>query len=239
MRNIDPLYKLQKNIKIAMLYLEDDDPVNAETFIRKAASLVMHNTVRCPASCRWLTLRSDTVSPGLARQHGSTASCCRAAVPGVPRSYAARARILLRRTLPLSCSTRRATRASWTPSASLWRRQPGERSGGCKHTCELLACPLASATQPPRPTACCLLRVASSQAKMPLQLQPCHMLGPRRIAGTTSSAQRPQPFQEAWSPRQTWSKRYRRPSRAPSWRWRGHSARACCPSCTRCVCVQP
>ncbi|KAJ9523261.1 hypothetical protein QJQ45_024043 [Haematococcus lacustris] len=40
MRNIDPAYKLQKNIKIAMLYLEDDDPVNAELYIKKASSLI-------------------------------------------------------------------------------------------------------------------------------------------------------------------------------------------------------
>ena len=37
---MDAEYKLQKNIKIAMLYLEDDDAVNAETFIKKAATLI-------------------------------------------------------------------------------------------------------------------------------------------------------------------------------------------------------
>lgn len=51
MRNIDPLYKLQMNIKIAMLYLEDDDPVNAEMFIRKASSLIAHSKVR--RSAQW------------------------------------------------------------------------------------------------------------------------------------------------------------------------------------------
>lgn len=40
MRVVDAEYKLQKNIKIAMLYLEDDDAVNAETFIKKAATLI-------------------------------------------------------------------------------------------------------------------------------------------------------------------------------------------------------
>ena len=40
MRNIDPSYKLQTNIKITMLYLEDDDPVAAETYIKKASSLI-------------------------------------------------------------------------------------------------------------------------------------------------------------------------------------------------------
>ena len=29
-RNVDNQYKLSKNVKIAMLYLEDEDPVNAE-----------------------------------------------------------------------------------------------------------------------------------------------------------------------------------------------------------------
>jgi len=40
MRLIEPEYKLSKNIKIAMLYLEDDDAVSAESFIRKASSLI-------------------------------------------------------------------------------------------------------------------------------------------------------------------------------------------------------
>lgn len=40
MRVLDPEYKLAKNIKIAMLYLEDDDAVSAETYIKKASSLL-------------------------------------------------------------------------------------------------------------------------------------------------------------------------------------------------------
>lgn len=40
MRVLDNQYKLQKNIKIAMLYLEDDDPVSAEQYIKKASSLI-------------------------------------------------------------------------------------------------------------------------------------------------------------------------------------------------------
>jgi len=40
MRNVDPAYKLHKNIKIAMLYLEDDDSFNAESYIKKASSLI-------------------------------------------------------------------------------------------------------------------------------------------------------------------------------------------------------
>ena len=38
--NIDPSWKLRLSIKIAMLYLEDDDPVNAETHIKKASLLI-------------------------------------------------------------------------------------------------------------------------------------------------------------------------------------------------------
>lgn len=37
---VDQHYKLRQNIKIAMLYLEDDDSVNAEMYIKKAAALI-------------------------------------------------------------------------------------------------------------------------------------------------------------------------------------------------------
>ncbi|EIE27709.1 hypothetical protein COCSUDRAFT_45959 [Coccomyxa subellipsoidea C-169] len=40
MRVLDDEYKLRQNIKIAMLYLEDDDAVSAEIFIKKAATLI-------------------------------------------------------------------------------------------------------------------------------------------------------------------------------------------------------
>ena len=43
---VDAEYKLEKNIQIAMLYLEDDDAVNAETFIKKAASLITGTKVQ-------------------------------------------------------------------------------------------------------------------------------------------------------------------------------------------------
>lgn len=49
MRVLDGEYKLQKNIQIAMLYLEDDDAVSAETYIKKASSLLSNCKVR-PAS---------------------------------------------------------------------------------------------------------------------------------------------------------------------------------------------
>ncbi|KAG2499790.1 hypothetical protein HYH03_002087 [Edaphochlamys debaryana] len=39
-RALEAAYKLRQNIKIAMLYLEDDDPVNAEMYIKKAAALI-------------------------------------------------------------------------------------------------------------------------------------------------------------------------------------------------------
>lgn len=40
MRVIDPEYKLGMCVKIAMLYLEDEDAVGAETFIKRASSLL-------------------------------------------------------------------------------------------------------------------------------------------------------------------------------------------------------
>lgn len=40
MRVVDAEYKLAKYIKIAMLFLEDDDAVSAETYIKKASSLL-------------------------------------------------------------------------------------------------------------------------------------------------------------------------------------------------------
>jgi COP9 signalosome complex subunit 4 len=39
-RAVEPQYKLATHIKIAMLYLEDDDPVSAESYIKKASSLI-------------------------------------------------------------------------------------------------------------------------------------------------------------------------------------------------------
>jgi hypothetical protein len=44
-RNLDPGYKLSRCVKIAMLYLEDDDPVSAELHIKKAATLIAQNSV--------------------------------------------------------------------------------------------------------------------------------------------------------------------------------------------------
>ncbi len=59
MRMVDAEYKLEKNIKIAMLYLEDDDAVNAETFIKKAASLITNTKVKTllckPLVCQFAT----------------------------------------------------------------------------------------------------------------------------------------------------------------------------------------
>ncbi|KAK9810912.1 hypothetical protein WJX73_007661 [Symbiochloris irregularis] len=43
MRVLDSEYKLRQNIRIAMLFLEDDDAVNAELYIKKASSLVASN----------------------------------------------------------------------------------------------------------------------------------------------------------------------------------------------------
>ncbi len=40
MRVVDNEYKLGKYIKISMLFLEDDDAVSAETYIKKASALL-------------------------------------------------------------------------------------------------------------------------------------------------------------------------------------------------------
>ena len=40
MRHLDSEYKLKQNIRIAMLWLEDEDAVNAELYIKKASSLI-------------------------------------------------------------------------------------------------------------------------------------------------------------------------------------------------------
>ena len=42
---VDAEYKLSKNVKIAMLFLEDEDPVNAELYIKKASSLLTSTKV--------------------------------------------------------------------------------------------------------------------------------------------------------------------------------------------------
>ena len=46
MRQVDDEYKLKQNVRIAMLYLEDDDAVNAEAFIKKAATLIANCKAR-------------------------------------------------------------------------------------------------------------------------------------------------------------------------------------------------
>lgn len=43
---MDSEYKLRQNVKIAMLYLEDDDPINAEAFLKKASALITSCKVR-------------------------------------------------------------------------------------------------------------------------------------------------------------------------------------------------
>ena len=45
-RLLGPEYKLKQNIRIAMLYLEDDDAVNAEAYIKKASSLIASSKVQ-------------------------------------------------------------------------------------------------------------------------------------------------------------------------------------------------
>ena len=48
MRVLDGEYKLRQAIRIAMLYLEDDDAVSAEMFIKKAATLIAASKVGAP-----------------------------------------------------------------------------------------------------------------------------------------------------------------------------------------------
>ena len=45
MRVLDSEYKLKQNIRIAMLYLEDEDAVNADVYIKKASSLIAGSKV--------------------------------------------------------------------------------------------------------------------------------------------------------------------------------------------------
>lgn len=40
MRQVDDQYKLEKYVKIAMLYLEDADHINAEVYIKRSAALI-------------------------------------------------------------------------------------------------------------------------------------------------------------------------------------------------------
>lgn len=47
---LDNEYKLRQNIKIAMLYLEDDDAISAELFIKKAATLIASCKVYGPSA---------------------------------------------------------------------------------------------------------------------------------------------------------------------------------------------
>ena len=62
---VDAEYKLSKNVKIAMLFLEDEDPVNAELYIKKASSLLTSTKAspdRCclPACTRGMLLLTVT-----------------------------------------------------------------------------------------------------------------------------------------------------------------------------------
>ena len=54
MRVVDAEYKLSKNVKIAMLFLEDEDPVNAELYIKKASSLLTSTKAGSGRCCLYL-----------------------------------------------------------------------------------------------------------------------------------------------------------------------------------------
>jgi len=64
-------YKLGKNIKIAMLYLEDEDAVSAEQYIKKASSLLSACKVRgrCDAvSAEHCIMKASKTSPRCCRR---------------------------------------------------------------------------------------------------------------------------------------------------------------------------
>lgn len=60
-RVLDNEYKLKLNIRIAMLYLEDDDSVNAELFIKRASALI----ASCKVENLWLWLEDHPSFPFL------------------------------------------------------------------------------------------------------------------------------------------------------------------------------
>lgn len=53
LKQLDSEYKLKQNIRIAMLYLEDEDHVNAEMFIKKASALISSCKVRPRDRLAW------------------------------------------------------------------------------------------------------------------------------------------------------------------------------------------
>ena len=59
MRQVDDEYKLKQNVRIAMLYLEDDDAVNAEVFIKKAATLIAN----CKARSHAIPIKCSALFP--------------------------------------------------------------------------------------------------------------------------------------------------------------------------------
>ena len=59
-RLLGPEYKLKQNIRIAMLYLEDDDAVNAEAYIKKASSLIASSKVQPQRSLHPISPRTTS-----------------------------------------------------------------------------------------------------------------------------------------------------------------------------------
>ncbi len=92
MRVVDSEYKLAKYVKIAMLFLEDDDAVSAETYIKKASALLAQCKVGAPppvgcSACRqhrrWGRARllcPKCWRPGLRAAHPNDINGCRTAV---------------------------------------------------------------------------------------------------------------------------------------------------------------
>ena len=135
MRVLDSEYKLRQNIKIAMLYLEDDDSINAELFIKKASSLIaaskvwsqthlLHNVIGSAAPM--------SVQPGIITVYVGALSGQYIALQNLFMLQASyentphfvrdqRPLFLLCRMRSLSCSTRPVMPAYWMQSANSWR----------------------------------------------------------------------------------------------------------------------
>jgi hypothetical protein len=193
-RAVESQYKLQTYIRIAMLYLEDDDPVSAETFIKKASSLIAGVWLRCARGGACACARARVQGLVWPRQgSGADARGCHRAALRFCAAAATACSLQLQpmlsrhththrhkddvtratshpqaaRTLCLSCSTRPATHASWTPSGGEWswtRHTQGSEGGeaasegrsaavaavagsrqGCPHTAVLERRPSAAA----------------------------------------------------------------------------------------------
>jgi hypothetical protein len=91
MRVLEPEYKLGKCVKIAMFFLEDDDAVGAETYIKKASSLVAGCKVRPGGEMgERVTAGGDRADADFGPSRGALClGGCAAAAPPAPPAHAA------------------------------------------------------------------------------------------------------------------------------------------------------